>query len=111
MTLAWPKPEKPARGSKAAREHMGLVAQLACVCCNRYAVVVHHVIMGRFARRRASDFDTIPLCSDHHDPGIPGSLHHSPAAWRTRFGLDTDHLEPTRARVELLRARTIGGRT
>jgi hypothetical protein len=106
LTLAWPKPEKPVRGTKAAKEHMGLVAQLACVCCNRYAVEVHHVIMGRFACRKASDFDTIPLCPADH-----AALHAEPSRWRSRFGLDTDYLPGVRARVELLRNRTIGGRT
>jgi hypothetical protein len=108
--MMFPRPAKPIRGGKAAREWMGLVAQLPCVCCNRYAVVVHHCIHGRFSRSRSSDFDTIPLCPEHHDPGIPGSLHHSPDAWKARYGLDTDYLGATRKAVEQLRATIIGGR-
>jgi hypothetical protein len=70
---------------------------------------VHHCIHGRFAQRKASDLDTIPLCADHHDPGIPGSLHHSPDAWKARFGLDTDYLGPTKKAVEQLKRNMIGG--
>jgi hypothetical protein len=100
--MMFPKPGKPQRGDKASREYMGLVAQLPCICCGRYGVQLHHPIHGRFAQRRASDLDVLPLCDEHHD-----MLHLRPAAWRALYGMDTDHVEPTRRAVDALRARTI----
>jgi hypothetical protein len=106
MTLhAVPKPAKPIRGTVAAKRYMDLVAQVSCVCCNRYGVQVHHCIHGRFSQGRASDFDTIPLCKPHHD-----ELHCMPKWWQAKYGQDTDYIGPTRAAVEQIRLRTIGGR-
>jgi hypothetical protein len=102
MTLAFPKPAKPTRD----RPYMGWVAMLPCVCCRRYGVQVHHPIHGRFAQRKASDNETIPLCPQHHD-----ELHHSPDAWKALFGLDTDYIEQTRKAVAQMRQNIIGGRT
>ena len=104
MTLMFPRPPKPERGNKACRDYMGLVAQLACVCCRQPGVVVHHVIHGRFAQRRASDMDTIPLCPEHHR-----MLHDEPAAWKAAFGLDTDYIASTRRAVGQLQRALIGG--
>ena len=95
MTLAHPKPERPARGSVACRRHMEAVAQLACVICAAQPVQVHHVIHGRYAQRRASDFDTIPLCRDcHHE------LHNRPADWKAANGEDRDYLPKVRAMLQ-----------
>jgi hypothetical protein len=106
LTLAFPKPQKPERGTAEARRYMDLVAQLPCVSCNRYGVECHHPIMGRFAQRKSSDLDVIPVCPPCHR-----NLHASPASWRLHFGADYDHVEPTRKAVEQIRRRMIGGRT
>jgi hypothetical protein len=106
MTLhAVPKPERPETGTAAGLRYLALVRQLPCVCCGRYPSAAHHPIMGRFARRRSSDFDAIPLCYDHHQ-GNDG-IHASPAKWRALWGADTDYCDPTRRAVEALKGRTI----
>jgi Protein of unknown function (DUF968). len=106
MTLhAVPKPQKPVRGTVAAREHMGLVAQLPCICCSTPSEVLHHAIHGRFAQRRASDMDVLPMCVRHHL-----MLHGQPAAWRAAYGLDADFLPRIATAVARLRNATIGGR-
>jgi hypothetical protein len=97
-----PKPEKPERGTAESRRYLALVAQLPCVCCGRYWVDRHHPIHGRFARRKSSDLEVIPLCKEHHD-----MLHLRPAAWRALYGMDTDHIEPTRRADEALKGRTV----
>lgn len=104
MTLAFPKPSRPVRGTSEAKRHMALVAQLPCVCCGRFAVHVHHCIHGRFSQTKASDFDTIPLCREHHD-----DLHQRGRLWRATYGDDTDYLLSTRAAVERLKRDIIGG--
>jgi hypothetical protein len=105
VTLAFPKPEKPARGTTECARYMADVARLPCVVCRRFVVQVHHPISGRYSQRRAPDTDTIPLCWEHHE-----ELHRHPARWRAQFGADTDYIERTRRAVEQLRANTIGGR-
>ena len=81
------KPDKPERGTARARRHMARVAQLPCVACGAMGVQVHHCIHDRFSQRRASDFDTIPLCPPCHD-----ELHADKAAWRTKYGADHEYL-------------------
>lgn len=72
---------------KAAKAHMDLVAGCSCIICGARPVEVHHVICGRFGQRRASDFDTIPLCPPCHRLG-PMSIHEDKAGWVERNGPD-----------------------
>lgn len=82
-----PKPAKPIRGTAESRRHMAKVAALPCICCGRTPVQVHHVIHGRFSRSRASDFETISLCREHHD-----ELHQHPDRWKSQYGKDREYL-------------------
>jgi hypothetical protein len=95
MTFAFPKPEKPARGSMACKRHMAAVAELPCVICGARPVQVHHCISGRYAQRRASDFDTIPLCRGCHD-----ELHADKGRWEREHGEDRDYLPKVRAQLQ-----------
>ncbi len=60
--------------------YMGLVARLPCAICRlrfgffNHGVEVHHQRSGTGAGRRASDWRTIPLCTEHHrgNTGIHG---------------------------------------
>jgi len=84
------KAQKPERGTGAAKAHMAAVARLGCVCCGARPVSVHHCISGRYGSRKVSDFDTIPLCYDHHQGA--GGIHQDKAAWEAGWGMDTDYL-------------------
>ena len=53
------------------REYMGKVAQLPCAICGVYGVHVHHIRTGIGMGRRASNFDTLPLCPEHNQ-GMTG---------------------------------------
>ena len=81
---------KPERGTDAAKAHMAAVARLGCVCCGARPVELHHCISGRYGSRKASDFDTIPLCVEHHR-GATG-IHASKRDWEALWGMDTDYL-------------------
>ena len=82
---------KPGKPSKAAgKAHMARVAQLPCVLCGSQPVEVHHVICGRYGQRKASDFETIPLCYPCHRG--PEGIHASKAAWVARNGEDYEFL-------------------
>lgn len=98
-----PKPQKPVRGTKEAKAHMGLVAQLGCVICGRQPVIVHHCICGRFSGTRASDFDTIPLCTMHHDETSPEGIHKSKAKWEALNGPDHGYLPLVRRLIEAMK--------
>lgn len=54
-----------------ASDHMGKVAGLGCILCKRLGwgptpAEVHHIREGQGAAMRASDYLTIPLCTEHH---------------------------------------------
>lgn len=103
-----PKPPRPERGSAACVRHMELVAQLPCsVCGIPGPSIVHHCITGRFSQRRASDFDTIPLCWRHHDAQSPDGIHYAPAAWKRLHGADHGYIAGTVARIAKLMRETV----
>jgi len=63
----------------AEGRYMGLVAALGCALCRRLGygptpAEVHHPRRGTGAGQRASHYDTIPLCPEHHrgNTGIHG---------------------------------------
>ena len=85
------KSPKPVRG-KAGKDHMAKVASLPCVICGYWPVQVHHVICGRFSQAKASDFQTIPLCPQHHTDG-PDAIHNGKESWVEKYGEDTDYLK------------------
>ena len=69
---------------------MAKVAQLPCIICGAWPVTVHHCISGRFSQRKASDFETVPLCHHHHQ-GADG-IHTNKTAWEAKYGPDTGFL-------------------
>lgn len=55
----------------AEKKHLNAVAELGCILCSRLGfsgtpAEVHHIRTGTGAGRRASHFETIPLCPEHH---------------------------------------------
>jgi len=57
--------------TKEEREYMRKVAALGCAVCRRLGfpgtpAEVHHPRIGVGMAQRASHFDTIPLCPEHH---------------------------------------------
>jgi len=89
---------KAERGTEAAKRHMENVARLPCVICGWFPVEVHHCISGRFGSRKASDFDTIPLCLLCHRG--PEGIHSNKAAFEAAHGPDTDYLPRVAAMIK-----------
>jgi hypothetical protein len=55
----------------AEKKHMSRVAELGCAVCRRMGyegtpAEIHHLRAGTGAGRRASHYDVIPLCPEHH---------------------------------------------
>lgn len=74
--------------SAAESEHMGRVAAIGCIICRRLSLgatpaEVHHIREGQ-GRKRASHFETLPLCYLHHR-GTDGIHHIGVKAWARRF--------------------------
>lgn len=73
-------------------EHLARVKQLPCVICHAPPPSdAHHCIHDRYSSRKASDFETIPLCKACHQDG-PHAIHRGKASWRERNGADWEYL-------------------
>ena len=101
---AGPKPRKPiprqsaktkqrkaSADGKAGVLFMAWVAQQPCAICGGHPVEVHHCISARYGQRKRSDFETIPLCYDHHR-GENG-IHANKRLWEELNGLDTAYIK------------------
>ena len=76
--------------TKAEREHLGLVAELGCIICGRPAECHHVAGQGM----RASHYETIPLCPDHHRNGND-CVHAGRRTFEARFGTERELLAKT----------------
>jgi hypothetical protein len=88
---------KAKRHKPGAKCHMAKVAQLPCVICSSWPVDVHHCIHDRYGTRKASDFDTLPLCPTCHC-----KLHADKSSWREAHGPDYGFLPRVRALLDSL---------
>lgn len=86
---------KAYRASKAGQDaiaHMLAVKRLPCVICGATPCDAHHVICDRYSARKASDFETIPLCAAHHRYPYQDAIHTDKAAWVEKYGPDHGYL-------------------
>jgi hypothetical protein len=65
--------------TKAEKKHLSAVAELGCLICNRMGYPnspseIHHKRTGTGAGKKASHWDSFPLCVSHHrgNMGIHG---------------------------------------
>lgn len=85
------KAPKIQNGTAKGRAHMALVKQLPCCVCGAPPPSdAHHVISGRYGSRKASDFETLPLCKNHHQG--PEGIHTAKATWEGIYGPDYEML-------------------
>ena len=90
--------------TKAEKARLDAVAQLPCAVCGCYGVHVHHIRTGIGMGRRASNFQTIPLCPEHHQ-GNTGIHGMGRKAWE-RMVCKTE-MELLAETDELLRAKSL----
>jgi len=82
------KPQKP----PPAGGHMAWVKTLPCCVCGRAGPSdAHHVIHDRYGTRRASDWEVVPLCREHHLGGT-SAIHTGKETWREHHGPDWSYL-------------------
>lgn len=75
----------------AEKRHLAAVAGLSCILCPRYGyhgtpAEIHHIRTGVGMGRRASHFETIPLCHEHHR-GATGVHGMGRKAWERFHGV------------------------
>lgn len=88
------------RPTKKEREHMSRVAALGCLICQRPAQI-HHIRAGQGMGQRASHFETIPLCPQHHQDGGYGvALHSGQRTWEEIHGTERELLRKTLERIQ-----------
>ena len=82
---------------KSEKDYMSRVAALGCVLCERLGTPgtpaeIHHPRMGVGMAMRASNFDVIPLCPEHHrgNQGIHGMGR---KAFERMYGLTESDLQ------------------
>ena len=86
------------KANKAEREHMGRVADLGCIVCinenlGPTPACCHHIRHQVGAGRRASHFQTLPLCPAHHQYGGYGVAYHAgPVVWQEKYGTELELL-------------------
>lgn len=90
--------------TKAEKQHLDRVQALGCMACRALGyrdtpAEIHHPRAGTGAGRKASHFDAIPLCPNHHrglsHPLTP-SIHLDKRAFIAIFGTEAELLEKTR---------------
>ncbi|MBO9484344.1 Ref family recombination enhancement nuclease [Salinisphaera sp. G21_0] len=102
--------------TKTEKQHLADVAELGCIACRMDGFIEfgecqatpHHITTGKGMGEMRSDFETIPLCYEHHQ-GKTISVHGTPEKFRMTFGKETDLLELTKQDLKELRAQKIGG--
>jgi hypothetical protein len=56
---------------KDEKEHLSAVAGIGCIICRRMGYIgtpaeIHHIRAGTGKGQKASNYDTLPLCPEHH---------------------------------------------
>jgi hypothetical protein len=93
--------------TKAEKLHLSRVAGLGCIACRNAGhgespAEIHHIRAGQGMGRRASNYETIPLCPLHHRAGGYGvAIHAGRAAWEHAHGAELDLLEQVRGLLSL----------
>ena len=86
------------RKTKDEQQWLNRVAELGCTICKRPAEI-HHIGNGTMGKR-ASNFEVIPLCSEHHRTGGHGvAVHAGRKTWEAIYGTERELLQKTQAQL------------
>lgn len=91
--------------TKAEKEHLSKVASIGCIACRLMGyegtpAEIHHIGNGTMSKR-ASNYETIPLCHFHHRTGGHGNaVHAGRKTFESRFKTEKEFLADT---LELIR--------
>ncbi len=82
--------------TKAEKAHMRKVAELGCIACQQIGyedtpAELHHIRTDAGAGQKATHFEVIPLCLEHHRKG-KNAIHNSKKNFEADFGTETELL-------------------
>lgn len=84
----------------AGDRHMARVRELGCILCGAPASI-HH-INAHGMGMKASDFEVLPLCFQHHQAGGMGvAVHAGKRTWEAIHGTERELLEWVRLRLAM----------
>jgi len=98
--------------TKDEKKHLDLLSQLGCIVCARLGygatpAEIHHPRKGTGLALRASHYDAIPLCLEHHR-GQSGVHGMGTKGFAKHYGFDeSDLLETTKLLLEELKKNII----
>ena len=83
--------------TRAEKHHLAKVAAFGCVACRVIGyedtpAEIHHIRSDAGLAQRASHYETIPLCPQHHRHG-ENAIHRSKANFEADFGTERELLE------------------
>ena len=83
-----------------APAYLKKVRELPRVACGtHYGVQAHHKT-GAGMGLKASDYDTFPLCADHHTMGGRGvAIHAGVPVWEEKYGTQEQHIRETQRKL------------
>lgn len=81
------------KATPSEQDHMSKVSELGCIVCRhlgiKKAASLHHVRTGYRTGQRASHWEVLPLCPEHHQHGAMGvAFHAGPRTWMAKFGTE-----------------------
>lgn len=85
--------------TKKEKEHMSRVAGLGCIICTKMGfpdspAELHHIKDKTGMGKKASNFEVIPLCPNHHRHGKE-AYHYSPQSFTSKWGTQRELLDLT----------------
>lgn len=84
--------------TKDESRYLSRVVELGCIACRKMGVFdspagVHHIRQGIGKSQRASHYETLPLCGQHHQTGGYGvAFHAGPKVWQQTYGTERELL-------------------
>lgn len=90
--------------TKLERQHLSQVAAIGCLICKLKGLgttpaEVHHIHYA--AGKRASHYETIPLCTYHHRSGPFGeAIHNGGKTFQEKYGTEAELLAETLRRLK-----------
>jgi len=87
---------------KAEKDYLKKVAELGCIICENPYVEIHHITTKRGFGKKASHYDTLPLCFLHHRGGEKGvAIHQGVKTWESIHGTQIELLEKVKSRLPI----------
>ena len=92
----------PKNKTKYEREYLLKDSNLGCIVCGQPATI-HHLTGSKYRGmgKKASHYDVIPLCPNHHQHGGYGvAFHAGQKVWEAKYGTQEELLEKVKRKLD-----------